>query len=93
MRFKQLIFMFALFGFNWSFAVFQNFSSQPYWMLVFAYLFNISVALQGLAYLVFFVLLHDSLKSYLEKLFFKADSSNEIGKSIDLSLTALSKDS
>jgi 7 transmembrane receptor (Secretin family)/GPCR proteolysis site, GPS, motif len=69
MRFKQLGFMFTLFSLNWFSAVFQNFPLQPLWRLVFAYVFSISVALQGISYLVFFVLLHESVKHKAQKLF------------------------
>jgi hypothetical protein len=66
-RFKQLLFLFTLFGMNWIFGVLQL--VNPYMRVYFAYLFSVTVALQGLAHFVFFVLMHDTVIKRFHALF------------------------
>ncbi|CAB3371490.1 Hypothetical predicted protein [Cloeon dipterum] len=56
-RFKQIAFLFALFGLSWIFAVCQV-AFKP-WRIIFAYLFCLTITFQGLFYFIFFVPLHD----------------------------------
>lgn len=79
MRFKQLLFLFTLFGLNWMFGVFLIiFAEIPQIVTIAGYMFNISVAIQGLTYFVFFVLMHDALITRLKVYFYgKKDSSRQ----------------
>lgn len=61
-RLKQLVFLFTLLGMNWGFAVGQV--MFPHWRVVFAYLFCVFIAFQGLTYFVFFVLLHEKAMKF-----------------------------
>jgi 7 transmembrane receptor (Secretin family) len=70
-RFKQLLFLFTLFGLNWSFGVLQIFN--PALRVYFAYVFSISIAVQGVAYFAFFVLMHDKVRKRLQSLFSRKD--------------------
>jgi hypothetical protein len=96
LRFKQLVFMFALFGLNWELCCFPKFQFPTALEIDFClHLFSISNALQGIAFLVLRVLLHESFKSYLRNLFCnanQADSSKATTNSSDLYRTTLSKE-
>jgi 7 transmembrane receptor (Secretin family)/GPCR proteolysis site, GPS, motif len=59
-RFKQLAFLFTLLGLNWLFGVCQVIFPET--RVFFAYLFSFTVGFQGLAYLIFFVLMHDKAR-------------------------------
>jgi len=60
-RFKQLAFLFTLLGLSWVFGVCQVIF--PGARIIFAYLFCFTIAFQGLAYFLFFVLMHDKTRN------------------------------
>jgi 7 transmembrane receptor (Secretin family) len=84
-RFKQLAFLFTLLGLNWVFGVCQV--VFPETRVFFAYLFSFTVAFQGLAYLIFFVLMHDKARDSWRailcggKMLFKVDWSSSAKES------------
>jgi hypothetical protein len=71
LRLKQLAFLFILLGLNWGFAVGQVVFQQ--WRVVFAYLFCVFIAFQGVTYFVFFVLLHEKAMKFWKVLLCGSD--------------------
>jgi 7 transmembrane receptor (Secretin family)/GPCR proteolysis site, GPS, motif len=71
LRVKQLAFLFTLLGLNWGFAVGQVVFQQ--WRVVFAYLFCVFIAFQGVTYFVFFVLLHEKAMKFWKVLLCGSD--------------------
>jgi len=59
-RFKQLAFLFHLLGLSWFFGVCQ--AAFPSARIFFAYMMGLTVAFQGFAYFLFFVLMHDKTR-------------------------------
>lgn len=66
-RFKQLAFLFTLLGLNWVFGVCQVLFPET--KIFFAYLFGFTIGFQGLAYLIFFVLMHDKARDSWRAIF------------------------
>jgi hypothetical protein len=84
-RFKQLTFLFLMLGLNWTFGVCQFiFPSER----IFDWLLCISVAFQGFAYFVFFVIMHEKVLDSLKAIFrTKETSSRKFGATSEASFS------